>query len=336
LIPGSPNGNFFTMKDLSVLIVGKKGILNWQEDLKDAFLRLGCRCGLFHINPESVFEWIEKKKTGATPFLSEAFQKRFQEAVKKRSPKLILFLGMMVLPRDVIEFFDSITPEDTVKAAWMPDCVDKAPYADCGLFDIVFYFDTYLKPVLLKTYGDTANIFYLPLAVNEKQYFDQNRNRSARMLFAGTCTENRLRLLNALEHKIPLDIVGPGSKTLLGKRFGARLSSDKLNALFNQYEAALNINQKPNTMNGLNLRPFEAAAAGNWVFNENVPDLPRLFEPDKEVMVYDSAETLVEKFVKISKDIPQKNEIMKAGRRRVLAEHTFVHRARFILRHLGF
>jgi len=324
------------MKDLSVLIVGKKGILNWQEDLQDAFLRLGCRCGLFHVNPESISEWIGKKKTGTTPFLSEAFQKRFQEAVKQYSPKLILFLGMVVLPRDVIDFFDSITPDGTVKAAWMPDCVDKVPYADCGLFDTVFYFDTYLKPLLLKTYGDASSVVYLPLAVNEKQYFDQKKNRKARLLFAGTCTEDRLKLLNVLESKIPLDIVGPGSKNLMGKRFGARLSSDKLNILFNQYEAALNINQKPNTMNGLNFRPFEAAAAGNCVFNENVPDLPQLFEPDKEVMVYDSAEALVEKFVKVSKDIPLKKEIMQAGCRRVLAEHTFVHRARFILRVLGF
>jgi len=324
------------MKDLSVLIVGKKGILNWQEDLQDAFLRLGCECGLFHVNPESVSEWIGKKKTGTTPFLSEAFQKRFQEAVKQYSPKLILFLGMVVLPRDVIDFFDSITPDDTVKAAWMPDCVDKVSYADCGLFDTVFYFDTYLKPLLLKAYGDASSVVYLPLAVNEKQYFDQKQNRKARLLFAGTCTEDRLKLLNMLESKIPLDIVGPGSKRLMGKRFGARLSSEKLNILFNQYEAALNINQKPNTMNGLNLRPFEAAAAGNCVFNENAPDLPQLFEPDKEVIVYDSAEALVEKFVKVSKDIPLKKEIMQAGRRRVLAEHTFVHRARFILRHLGF
>jgi len=233
-------------------------------------------------------------------------------------------------------FIDSITPEGTVKAAWMPDCVDHVPDDDSGLFDTVFYFDTYLEPLLFRTYGDASKAVYLPLAVNEKKYFDQEKSRKTRLLFAGTCSGDRLKLLNRLEGKIPLDVAGPGSKIFFGKRFGSRLSSDKLNTLFNQYEAALNINQKPNTMNGLNLRPFEAAAAGNCVFNENVPDLPQLFEPDKEVIVYDSAEMLVEKFVRISKDTPLKNEIMQAGHRRVLAEHTFAHRARRILRVLGF
>ena len=319
-----------------MLIVGKKGILNWQEDLRDAFEWIGCRSALFYVNPASIAEWIEKKKSGATPFLSDAFQRRFHQAVRHTSPKLILFLGMIVVPKAFIDFMESITPEDTVTAAWMPDCVNQVPRADCGRFDTIFYFDSYLKPHLLKIYADESRVVFLPLAVNEKQYVDRGTNRKARLLFAGTCTQDRLTLLSAIKETIPLDVIGPGCKNLMGKRYGFRLPPERLNMLFNAYEAALNINQKPNTMHGLNFRPFEAAAAGSCVFNQDVADLPQLFEPDKEVIVYEEAADLVEKYIRISKDASVKAAVARAGHRRTLAEHTFVHRAWFILQHLGF
>jgi len=324
------------MNQLSVLIVGKKGILNWQEDLRDAFERTGCRSALFYVNPASIAEWIEKKKSGVTPFLSDAFQKRFHRQVQHTAPKLILFLGMIVVPKTFLDFIHAITPKGAVTAAWMPDCVDRIPYAEYGRFDSVFYFDSYLKPYLQTIYPDDANVVFLPLAVNEKQYVDRGAHRKARMVFAGTCTRERLALISSIEDTVLLDVIGPGCKNLMGKRYGCRLSPEKLNKLFNAYDAALNINQKPNTMNGLNVRPFEATAAGSCVFNQNVPDLPQLFEPDKEVVAYADAADLIDKYIRISEDSSMKAAIAQAGLRRTLSEHTFVHRARFILRHLGF
>ena len=88
-------------------------------------------------------------------------------------------------------------------------------------------------------------------------------------------------------------------------------------------------------MNGLNLRPFEATAARSLVVNEDVPDLAQVFEPDREIMVFQSLEEIVEKFVAISKDAPLREKIAESGYRRTLNEHTFVHRANFITKHLG-
>jgi len=324
------------MNQLSVLIVGKKGILHWQEDLRDAFERTGCRSTLFYVNPASITEWIEKKKSGVTPFLSDAFQMRFHQKVKHTAPKLILFLGMFMVPKAFLDFIHAITPEGTVTAAWMPDCVDRIPYAEYGRFDTVFYFDSYLKSHLRTIYPDDDNLVYLPLAVNEKQFVDRGVPRKARMIFAGTCSRERLALISSIQGTVLLYVTGPGRRNLMGKRYGCRLSPQKHNTLFNAYDAALNINQKPNTINGLNFRAFEASAAGSCVFNQKVPDLPQLFEPDKEMVVYADAADLTDKYFRISKDSSMKAAIAQAGLRRTLAEHTFVHRARFILRHLGF
>ena len=323
------------MKTLSVLIVGKKGILTWQEDLRDAFERLGCRCTIFYVNPGSLTEWFQKKRLGAIPFQSDVFKGRFQKMVQDVEPKLILFLGMVALPKHFMAFIDSITPEDTTIAGWMPDCVDRIPYTDYDLFDVLFYFDTYMRKFLAEVYKDLNKTVHLPLAVNEHRYFRQKRRRKDRLLFAGSYSADRLDLLNTSGEKIPLDIYGPGFGKFFGIRFGLRLSSEKLNSLFNSYVACLNINQKPNTMNGLNLRPFEATAAGSLVFNENVPDLAQSFEPDKEVLVYRSSDELIDKYTAIMKDETRINKIAEAGYRRTLSEHTYIHRAKFMITSLG-
>jgi spore maturation protein CgeB len=63
--------------------------------------------------------------------------------------------------------------------------------------------------------------------------------------------------------------------------------------------------------------------------------LERCFEPDKEVIVFEDEDDLQRK-VEFYLAHPEKLEtIARAARRRVLAEHTFDHRAQTILRHLG-
>ena len=323
------------MKNLSILIVGKKGILNWQDDLIAAFLRLGCRCEIFYVNPRSWKERIDKKRVGKTPFESQAFKKRFQTNVLNYRPQLIFFLNVFTLPRDFYGLIDEITPDGVMTAGWMSDCVNHIPYADYGTFDRLFYFDSYMKPFLEELYGDDAKICFLPLAVNEKQYFDLKQERKNRLLFAGSCTKERLSMFQRLRKHVPLDVAGPHSRSIFGMNMGMRLSPNRINHLYNTYEACLNLNQKPNTINGLNLRPFEATAAGSLVFNERVPDLEGIFEPEKEIVTYGSAEELIEKYNMLSKDAPRRKKIAELGSKRTLSEHTFTHRAEFIIKDLG-
>ena len=176
------------MENRSILIVGKKGILHWQEDLKEAFLRLGCRCEVFYVNPASWTEWKHKKKVGGIPFMSDAFRERFRNAVLCCQPQLILFLNMFILPQYFSEFINQIAPHKSlVTAGWMADCVARISKSEWGLFDQLYYFDSHMKPLLEKLYGDDTNISFLPLAVNENKYFDQKKERNDRILFAGTC-----------------------------------------------------------------------------------------------------------------------------------------------------
>jgi hypothetical protein len=324
------------MKQRSILIVGKKGILHWQEDLEEAFLELGCRCEIFYVNPVSCKEWIDKKRVGETPFMSDAFKERFRNTVLRCRPQLIFFLNMFILSQNFSEFINQFAPNRSlVTAGWMADCVNRIPDINYSTFDRLYYFDSHMKPFLEKFYRDDTNISFLPLAVNEKKYFDQKKERNDRLLFAGTCSKERLRMFHEIKKEVPLDVIGPHCRSILGMNLGKRLSTIRLNNLYNTYEICLNINQKPNTINGLNFRPFEATAAKSLVINENVPDLPDIFDLEKEIVTYGTTEELIEKYNTLSKDAFQRTKIAEAGYRRTLSQHTFSHRAEYILKDLG-
>lgn len=319
----------------SILIVGKKGILHWQEDLKTAFEALGCRCSVFHVNPDSWEERIHKKRHGGIPFGADAFRERFSKALSAGSPQLIIFLNMPSLPQNFLDFTKESAPKGILTAGWMADCVTRIPDDHSGLFDRLYYFDSHMKPLLEEHYGDGSKTSFLPLAVNENKYQNLGIERNNRLLFAGTCSEDRIRMFNSVKNKLDLDIHGPRSRSAFGMRFGSRLSTNRLNQLFNTYDACLNINQKPNTVNGLNLRPYEASAAGCIVFNENVSDLSKSFEPEKEILTYGGVEELFEKFQMLSRDSQHRKKIAAAGAKKTLCQHTFTHRAEFMLNDLG-
>jgi spore maturation protein CgeB len=75
------------------------------------------------------------------------------------------------------------------------------------------------------------------------------------------------------------------------------------------------------------MRLFEATGVGTCLLTDWKDNLPKLFEPEKEVVTYKSVEECIEK-VKWLLDHPQEREaIAKAGQARTLKDHTFAQRA---------
>ena len=90
--------------------------------------------------------------------------------------------------------------------------------------------------------------------------------------------------------------------------------------------AALNIHED---QSGFTMRTFEIPGAGGLQFIDR-PDIDVLYDPDTEVQVFTDTLELVELCNRARVDRPWRDRIAAAGRRRTLAEHTFVHRAREI------
>lgn len=81
----------------------------------------------------------------------------------------------------------------------------------------------------------------------------------------------------------------------------------------------------------LNMRVFESLAIGKCLLTDPVPGLLDLFREDKDLVLYDDPD-LIEKARYLLDSPRERAEIAENGRRRVLAAHTYDHRARALLR----
>jgi spore maturation protein CgeB len=76
-----------------------------------------------------------------------------------------------------------------------------------------------------------------------------------------------------------------------------------------------------------NMRLFEATGAGACLLTDWKENLPRLFEPDKEVLTYRTAAECVEKVGYILAREDERRAVAAAGQRRTLRDHNFDNRA---------
>jgi spore maturation protein CgeB len=75
------------------------------------------------------------------------------------------------------------------------------------------------------------------------------------------------------------------------------------------------------------MRLFEATGMGACLLTDWKTDLQDIFEPDKEVVAYRSAEECVEKVNYLLHHEKERQAIAAAGQRRTLRDHTFAQRA---------
>ena len=91
--------------------------------------------------------------------------------------------------------------------------------------------------------------------------------------------------------------------------------------------AALNIHANSSPQFASNARLFEITGAGTCMLTDWKENIPALFKPDTEVVTYASASECVEKARWLLDHPTECAAIAKAGQTRVLAEHTYTHRA---------
>ncbi len=75
------------------------------------------------------------------------------------------------------------------------------------------------------------------------------------------------------------------------------------------------------------MRLFETTGVGACLLTDWKENLSDLFEPDKEVLTYRTAEECVEKVNYILEHEAERRSIAAAGQRRTLREHNFEKRA---------
>jgi len=89
----------------------------------------------------------------------------------------------------------------------------------------------------------------------------------------------------------------------------------------------VNLNATSFQMNlAVNQRVFDAAACGAVLVTDNQPDMEELFDPAREAIRYENVAQAREEVAYYLKHQQDRRRIAERARRRVLAEHTYVHR----------
>jgi spore maturation protein CgeB len=227
-------------------------------------------------------------------------------------------------------------------ALWFPDAVCNLGRQRMFLAPYTALF--FKEPLLVRRLRDTLGlpVWYLPQACNPRRHRPIGEPASRGVVaVVGNLYPSRLVLLRRLHDAgVPLAVYGapvPGwARDLLppGLHAGHPVFRETKSQVFRGAAAVLN-NLHPAEMHGVNLRLFEATAAGAAVLCEQRPVLGDLFEPGREVVPFADFTELVDRARTLLADPGLTRKLGDAASLRAHAEHTYLHRLPTILEKLA-
>lgn len=319
---------------MRILVVGKRGgVLQWFESVVDAGRGLdGIEICSFAVNYNSATDrlWKNLLKASRWQWYNRAVAGEFLSVVKSFQPDLVLIVDWIYIPQELFEVLNS-APKRPYVAWWIGDLFDRQRAVRAGCVDKFYFTDSHFMEYAAQE--GIISSSYLPLACNANIYQHKNHGkRDARLVFVGAYADNRENVLR--EIKRPVLVVGKHWEKLSGSEHAfraRRVSVQNVARYYNQHIGVLNIKNSGNVVNGLNMRTFDAPACGCVVLNDNMGDLDRCFEIDKEILVYHNPDELNALYERIVADDVWRRDIAVAGERRVMNEHLYTHRLQTII-----
>jgi spore maturation protein CgeB len=139
------------------------------------------------------------------------------------------------------------------------------------------------------------------------------------------------RVLERVAEELPLEVWGFGVEELpiaseLRRRYRGEAWGLDMYSLLAQSEITLNRHGEVAGGYAANMRLFEATGAGALLVTNNATNLSDLFDPEREVVTYESPEDLMEKLRYYVGHDEERHEIAAAGQMRTLGDHTYAQR----------
>ncbi len=312
-----------------LLVIGKRGgILQWYEHVLAAAAKiqdvetLGFAVNQKSLGDRLVNRWrlLSGKNSDAEP------ASRLADILRRFRPDVCLVID---------RFYFSPALNDLLSAAripvhqWVGDRFDErlAGNSSVGKF---WFTDSGLVDLAQRTGIGAAK--WLPLAVNTDTYVTQLpwRERTSELLFVGAWSQNRQALIEQLA--LPMRIVGKGWHRLASpwhQIHPYNVTQLQLIELYGRHRYVLNIINSDNIVCGLNMRCFEATAAGACLVTDDVADLSRCFHAGEEVLSWKTPEDIMR--LLRAEDAAQHPQLAERGRSRTTREHNYYQRLQRIL-----
>ena len=301
------------------------------EHLIFAFDSMGHDTSIFSVKGISL---INRFNIKYGPIFSKNFNelpaKLFLKHISKHKPDIIFFTQAFKLPKGIYDVLSELKNKP-ICIGWVGDVFSKKDIPKATPLDFIYFTDSGFFD-LAKKIKLTGHFGYLPLACNPHYFTTQlpYEERDKRLLFIAHATTHREAILKQL-NKTSL-VVGPQwnkrnfNATPHFIRRKRRISPASVAKYYGSHLAVINILNEAHVINNLSQRSFEPCAAGSIVLQEHTVDLEKCFEIGKEILSFSNREELNENFDRILADSKFAKNIAQAGKKRVLAEHTFAHR----------
>ncbi len=323
-----------------VLVVGSWGrLVHWTESTVEAFKQAGCDVDYFATNgrnsADALYMKLRRKLSGDDQaYVAEGLRRK----IKKTQPDLIVFVLGAWLSELPFQAAIEASPQ-SVKVAWVGDLFDEVQCVFAKHMDWIFCTDTYFIE-LLGAYDHSAPTSYLPLAMDPQRFFPIDIPRSNKVVYVARNSPSRAELISKIQ--LPLMLYGKQWRKSMAKFNNSpheislhHLPISQLPQVYASCRAVLNIKNEIRVARGINMRSFEPYGCMTPVLNDDVADLGLCFELGSEILVYQNLEQLHEWHAKLTSDAPFAQKIGLAGHKRVIAHHTYVHRAQAILKQVG-
>jgi len=265
---------------------------------------------------------------------------RLLKSIEVAEADLVLVIGGYDIDEPLVDSIRSATGVKLVN--WIPDdvgAIDEALRVARG-YDSVFVAGSDVAAAFERSLGKTVEV--LPHAADPSVYRpirskDQYR---ANVVFAGGATPTRETFLSELV-EFGLALWGPGWRrtTLRDYCRGEIRNTAEYVRAYGGASVAVNLHHGLGS-NGMsfafcNQRVFELAAMGIPQVVDHRADLPNYFELGREMVTFSTPRELKARVQEILHTPTNADEIGAAARRRVLQEHTHMHRIRRLLEAVG-
>ncbi len=182
---------------------------------------------------------------------------------------------------------------------------------------------------IIKIINDVSEKLSLPLPFSD----DRNITWLCSYIIHTASMKKRKMIVSSL---LPsgLELFGDpeGWKELLGNTIKVHSNLDYNSQLCSAYRnIEINLNITSCQMPGaVNQRVFDVPMSGGFILSDNQKDLGELFEPGKEAIMYKNIDELKDLVKYYTANKAEKQHIIKAGQKRILDEHTYYHRIKYI------
>jgi|GEM_PF-2377147 len=328
---------------MKIYVISKKNFLYWDEHVVDALKILGNDVKHFQVNDRpmsiqfirGILKGTLGKKKG-NKISNDMLIKSLKDDMKKFNPDLVFIPYAFFIP---VEFYEMISelPNKPKVFAWEGDGGSnlESHKKYTPFIDILFETD---KDYVKENKLNFKKMIHLPFCANTMRYKDLGINRKNKTYFCGDLGIGRDEIFSKLTN-FEFVIKGKNWHKLSEKSESFEITYDKIDINeqiddYNKYKAVLNKHQAVNHLSALNMRTFEVPATKTLLLNDYRDGIKDIFDIEKEILVYRDIHELIEFLEKLKRNPSEYDSVISNGYKRVLSEHTYIHRMNDVLKYV--